>query len=186
MNVPGQLGPGSPALRGRDGLREGRGGACHPPGSPEPLECASWLLSAAPHLWVLPVRARGVRRPLRPADVCHLAAAGSHPAAGPTAAGSACKYHSDRGSDVTGGGEERSPRRHFPGLPAVTAGTPRAEGAREAKRRSRRTELPEDGTSYFPCSSGKFRESGGVETPGLRKVCVLCVHVCAHVRVAAR
>lgn len=56
-------------------------------------------------------------------------------AAGPAAAGRASPYHSGRGSDVTEGGEERLPHRHFPASQlSLPAHQPQGRGAGPDRR----------------------------------------------------
>lgn len=122
------------------------------------------------------------------ADACHLASAGPRPA---WPVGSTSKCHGGRGQACQRG-DERPPRQHVPGLPAVTA-VWRRQPSKEAQGRT--AALPGHwglpGTSHHaPQAPGRPRRTEGLKTGhrrrGWRRVrcvcmCVLCV--CTRVRI---
>lgn len=115
---------------GRDGLQTGRGVTCHPLRPPAPPECARWRLRAA-HPALLAGRPQHMPPRSGAADACHLASAGPRPA---WPVGSTSKCHGGRGQACQRG-DERSPRQHVPGLPAVTA-VWRRQPSKEAQGRT--------------------------------------------------
>lgn len=195
---PGQLAAGermfkTPLGPGSQGGTACRQGEVSPvtPRPPEPLECARWRLRAAPPP-PAPLADRPQRVPPRSgaADACQLASAGSHPA---WPAGSTSKCHSGRGQACQRG-DERSPRRHVPGLPAVTA-VWRRQPSKETQGRTatlpRHLGLP--GTSrhtHTPQAPGRPRRTEGLKTQATEDMsgvvcvcacaCVMCVHTCAN------
>lgn len=121
------------------------------------------------------------------ADACHLASAGPRPA---WPVGSTSKCHGGRGQACQRG-DERPPRQHVPGLPAVTA-VWRRQPSKEAQGRTaalpRHRGLP--GTSHHaPQAPGRPRRTeglktqvtedvGGVVCAVCARVCYVCAHVC--------
>ncbi|CAI9156652.1 unnamed protein product [Rangifer tarandus platyrhynchus] len=100
-------------------------------GSPEPLECARWLLRAPARV---PQRVPPRSGSPPDADGCHLAAAGSCLQQA-TAVGRAPECHSGRGQ-MRQREVKKADLADTSGLPAVTAGTSEAEGAGDNLPRS--------------------------------------------------